>query len=251
MLSLDRWHLRYTQQAAWTQAARQYLYQKSGSDKWSRILEVGSGTGAILRDFSNSQSLSVFGIDIQTASANFSKIKAPFAHIASADGNRLPFPENQFDCTLCHYFLLWCTDPEKILLEMVRVTRPGGSILLLAEPDYSQRIDRPDELIEVGKLQTAAVESQGADIHIGSHLGEWLCAARIKVNLVGLLASEWIPITTDDEFSMEWEILSDDLKTTITVEDFSRLKTIDKNAYQNGTRVLYIPTFYAWGTVIK
>ncbi len=250
MFSLDRWHLRYTQQATWTQAARQYLYQKSGADSWSRILEVGCGTGAILRDFSNRPSISAFGIDIQPASAHFSKTKVPFAHISSSDGYFLPFSDGLFDCCLCHYFLLWCKEPEKILREMARVTRLGGSILLLAEPDHSQRIDRPDKLIELGKLQTDALAAQGADIHIGSHLGEWLCAAGIKVNVVGLLSNEWVPISAYEKFDMEWEILAHDLES-ITEEEFTRLKSIDKKAYQKGSRILYIPTFYAWGTVIK
>jgi hypothetical protein len=44
------WHSRYLQQAGWTSKLRGYLFQRAGVDKASRVLEVGCGTGAVLKD---------------------------------------------------------------------------------------------------------------------------------------------------------------------------------------------------------
>ena len=58
-------------------------------------------------------------------------------------GEFLPFPTNYFDITLCHYFLMWVKKPLMVLEEMRRVTRVGGWIACLAEPDYGGRLDYP------------------------------------------------------------------------------------------------------------
>ena len=44
-------------------------------------------------------------------------------------------------------------NPLQALDEMKRVTRPGGHVLILAEPDYTHRIDFPDELEYLGKFR--------------------------------------------------------------------------------------------------
>ncbi|HWQ47055.1 MAG TPA: methyltransferase domain-containing protein, partial [Longilinea sp.] len=233
-LSIDQWHRRYLQQAAWTQAARQYLFEKAGISHCSKVLEVGCGTGAIIQDFQKYPGIQVTGVDFQYQCCQFTKTDNPIARVITANGLHLPFQDHSFDLTFCHFFLLWCGHPEGALREMARVTKTGGSILLLAEPDHEHRIDLPKELHAVGEKQTASLSSQGADVSIGSRLGEWLYAAGINVNLVGLLSSEWAPKPPGQDFDLEWQIIFQDLNKYPTVW-LERMKEVDKAAHKLGT----------------
>jgi hypothetical protein len=48
---------------------------------------------------------------------------------------------------------------------------------------------------------------------------------------------------------MEWEVLQADLAGKIPGQDLQKMKKLDEEAWQNGTRVLFVPTFFAWGRV--
>ncbi len=52
----------------------------------------------------------------------------------TATADRLPFPDAQFDLATCQTVLIHMPDPGAVLDEMVRVTRPGG-LILVCEPN--------------------------------------------------------------------------------------------------------------------
>ena len=139
------WHARFRQQSGWTRELRAYLYQKAGLNKAERVLEVGCGTGAILVELATRKSLHIHGLDIDPLRLAKAQSHTP-ALFTCGDALALPYPGNAFDITFCHYLLLWVKDPLHALVEMKRVTCPGGYILAMAEPDYSQRVDKPESL---------------------------------------------------------------------------------------------------------
>jgi len=67
--NLDFWHQRYTQQAGWTLEARRYIFRQIGLEKFAAILEVGSGTGAILSSLYQDGYTHLFGF-IQSCPIN-------------------------------------------------------------------------------------------------------------------------------------------------------------------------------------
>jgi hypothetical protein len=145
--------------------------------------------------------------------------------------------------------LLWLADPVRALIEMRRVTRRGGAVMALAEPDYGQRVDQPAELAELGRLQTEALRAQGADTEIGSKLVSLFAAAGFTQ-----IESGQLDATSHDEGEADWqleaEVLRADLAASAKPEIFEQLLAEDERAWKAGARVLYVPTYFAWARVI-
>jgi len=171
----------------------------------------------------------------------------PRTRFSAGDGLNLPFPPAAFDIAYCHFLLLWVARPLEALLEMVRVVRPGGYVLVLAEPDYGGRIDYPIELSRLGRFQTEALRSQGAGPERGRELGALFLSTGIQEIEVGVLGGRWqVPAQVED-WEAEWAILEYDLEGSVTAEELARWKETDRRAWERGERILFVPTFYAWG----
>ena len=241
------WHARYTQQANWTRQLREYLFQQIGIKAADRVLEVGCGTGAILSEI---QTQALHGLDLQPASLMEARDHAPTASLTCGDALCLPYPEGAFDVSLCHYLLLWVTDPHQALSEMKRVTKPGGCVLALAEPDYSARIDKPPELAVLGRWQTESLRRQGADPSLGGGLAELFYQAGIELVETGAIESGEKEAPTSAEWELEWAVLENDLADFVPTEEIRRLKRLDEDARARGKRALHVPTYFAWGRIL-
>lgn len=241
-----QWHARYLQQAAWTRDLRNYLFDKAGLNSAGRVLEVGCGTGAILRELETSAP--VHGLDLDPVALTQALIHAPAALLTCADGLAIPFPDHSFDIVYCHYYLLWVSDPLQAVFEMKRVTKPGGHILALAEPDYYARVDKPESLSPLGEWQRDALLKQGADPGFGARLAETFFTAGIKLQETGIIQggakepSAW-------EREMEWAVIQADLEESVPSVEIQKMKMLDDEAWARGERVLHVPTYFAWGVV--
>jgi len=240
------WHARYTQQANWTRELRNYLFEQTGIKTAKRALEVGCGTGAILSEI---QTRSLHGLDLRPAPLMEARVHAPTASLTCGDGLSLPYPAECFDLVFCHYLLLWVSDPRKALAEMKRITRPGGYVLALAEPDYSARVDKPAELAVLGRWQTESLQRQGADPTLGGRLAALFDQAGIRLIETGTIESQGNEAPTSSEWELEWAVLENDLRESVPVDEIQRLKRLDKRAWANGKRILHVPTYFAWGQV--
>jgi SAM-dependent methyltransferase len=243
------WHKHFVQQAAWTIDLRTYLFRRTGMETACRVLEVGCGTGAILADLDIP--VAIHGLDLQPFRLMEASRNAPQASLACGDALSLPYASGVFDITFCHFLLLWVRDPLQALREMKRLTRPGGSILALAEPDYSNRVDKPDELAELGRWQAESLQRQGADPGLGKRLAELFRQAGIPLIETGSLRADGRRTPGLRERNMEWAALEADLAGLIPMEEVQRLKRLDKRAWQRGERVLYVPTYFAWGQLTQ
>ena len=243
------WHERFCQQAAWTRELRTYLYKSAGLSGDSKVLEVGCGTGALLMEFSKPAIGTLHGLDLDASRLKQAHLNAPRAILTCADGHDLPFPSITFDITCCHYLLMWVRDPAAVLRQMARVTRPGGGVLVMAEPDYGGRIDHPKELACLGRWQAEALRRQGADPGIGSRLDALFLAAGIHLREAGRMSEGYQHPLTPREQAIEWAVLEADLAGTIPPNRLGGLKQLDDQAWRDGTRRLFIPTHFAWGRV--
>jgi ubiquinone/menaquinone biosynthesis C-methylase UbiE len=254
-LDLKEWHLRYEQQAGWTQSLREHLYQRAGVENARRVLDVGCGTGALLGELSaRVQGGSVHGLDLQRDHLVLAMRNNPAVSFVQADALALPYPDGSFDLALCHFVLLWTANPVQAVSEMKRAVRPGGSVLALAEPDYGGRIDYPEALEAIGRWQLESLSRQGAEPQTGRRLGQIFHQAGLSLVQVGILGGQWTGKPDREAWALEWRVLEADLgsdqeglHSTITENELAALKTADWEAWQRGERVLFVPTFYAWG----
>jgi ubiquinone/menaquinone biosynthesis C-methylase UbiE len=251
------WHRRYLQQAQWTRDLRAYIFQKAGLGDASRartgapqraslVLEVGCGTGAILSELP--KDIFLHGLDIDSTALTQCQIHVPNASLVQGNALQLPYSDEIFDIVYCHFLLLWVKDPLQALLEMKRVTKRGAHILAFAEPDYTARLDQPGELIPLGEWQTESLRKQGANPRLGSQLADLFFRAGIKINETGTIQNAG-QNPSPEEWENEWDMIESDLAGLVPNEEIQRMKKLDQQARTSGERVLYVPTYFAWGQV--
>jgi ubiquinone/menaquinone biosynthesis C-methylase UbiE len=183
------------------------------------------------------------GLDLEAGSLAECHIHASAASLTQGDAHFLPYPDQSFDIVYCHFLLLWVRDPLQVLCEMARV---GRSVLALAEPDYSQRVDEPSALKPLGEWQTEALRRQGANPSFGASLAETFYQAGIKLIETGPIQGGAVIESTED-WEKEWEVIQSDLDGIIPGEEIKNMKKLDEAARRNGERALHVPTFFAWG----
>jgi phosphatidylethanolamine/phosphatidyl-N-methylethanolamine N-methyltransferase len=99
-----------------------------------RILDVGVGTGISLPDYR--RDIRLVGVDYSAAMLKKARrrvIEQKLDHVealAVMDAKFLGFPEAFFDAVVAQYVVPAVPDPEATLDEFVRVTKPGGEIIL-------------------------------------------------------------------------------------------------------------------------
>lgn len=239
------WQERYVHQACWTKNIRDYLLKQASLSHNARILELGSGTGAVLSDIANQFPLMAFGIDLKLdcsiiATRNFMNFS-----IATADSCALPFSASSFDVVFCHYFLLWLVEPRLALDEAFRVLKPGGYFFAFAEPDYLERIDFPPQLARLGKLQTLSLRNQGANPGMGKKLVQLLLDSGFHVHQFGVSGYEQPDSGLPSWWKSEWQMLEHDLTGMLSPKELKRFQVLDQSSWITGKRILYVPTYYA------
>jgi SAM-dependent methyltransferase len=245
-LSLDR---RYRDQAAWTRGLRQKVLDEIGVEAGARLLDIGAGTGAVADDVLRSHAgVRVTAVDLDGAALAYARTRTVAAVCVAGDAHALPFRRATFDVSFFHFVLLWLKHPVAALSEAARVTRPHGHVIAFAEPDHRARVDAPAELEDLGRRQTEALANQGADTRFGRKLRAAFAEAGLRSVRAGVLGGEWVSgrgAATDSE----WPTLRSDLAGSLDRAELERLESVDRRAWAEGARVLFVPTFYAIGEV--
>lgn len=244
------WHKRFVQQASWTRNLRNYLLKQVGLKSTDRLIEIGCGTGAVLGTINQQEFQFLAGLDINPDSLKIAQYYAPIAEYIISDAHAVPIDTDVFDICFCHFFLLWIIEPQKVIKEMMRITKPGGYVLLLSEPDYGGRIDFPAELSELGEIQIESLREQGADPFIGRKITEILISGGLQGVQTGIIGAQWDIPQEHVEVELEQKILDYDLNFVEPPANLKDLLVSDAKAWSSGSRILYIPTFYSWGQVL-
>lgn len=246
-LTPGEWHKRFLQQARWTKGFREHIFPRIGFSHADRILDIGCGTGALMEELGPRERGAVVGGDLRVDFLKMAIRNYPRGTYFCGDAHALPFPAGTFTISFNHYLLLWVKDPVRVVEEMRRVTKMGGSLLALAEPDYGGRIDHPPPLDKIQAKQIASMEQQGAEPNMGRKLREIFQNAGVKEIHTGVFEGQWKDPPDQDEWELEWKMIENDLRGEMTRQELDDLKEADRDAWQKGTRTLFLPTFYAWG----
>ena len=120
---------------------KHFAIQISGVKKGERVLDVAGGTADLSRAFAKRVGAfdktggQVWLTDINNAMLTVGRDRlldeGLLLPVAQCDAEKLPFPDNYFDCVTVAFGLRNMTHKEKALAEMKRVLRPGGRLLVL------------------------------------------------------------------------------------------------------------------------
>ena len=131
----------------------------------NQVLGVGCGTGLSLPYFR--PDISVTGIDIsddmlaRAAQRIQRKKLANIAGLHLMDAANMQFEDNQFDSVLATFVMSVVPDPEQVLAEISRVTRPGGRVYLFNH----FRADEEDNRVLAMAERAIAPASRKAGFH--------------------------------------------------------------------------------------
>ncbi len=104
-------------------------------NRTGKLLEVGVGTGLSLPDYK--RDLEIVGIDLSTEMLDKARQRVAELGLTNVtglhemDAGELEFPDATFDTVVAMYVMTVVPDPEKVMRELSRVTKPGGEVILV------------------------------------------------------------------------------------------------------------------------
>ena len=105
------------------------LIEFTGVEQGMRALDVGCGPGALTAALADRLGPgSVCGAEPSEPFAEACRARLPGVEVVSAAAEALPFGDGSFDVTLSQLVVNFMRDSQKGVLEMARVTRPGGVV---------------------------------------------------------------------------------------------------------------------------
>lgn len=160
-------------QAVETAEERMPLYINVGLKEAELTLDVGCGSGIITRDIARLTKGVVVGVDGSSDMINVAVdvLKdCDNIELCVGDAEHLPFCDNTFDMTTCNLLLMWADNPQRVVSEMTRVTKPKGKVLASLEPDYGGKLHWPENPKVDSIFAGEAIRKRGGDPHIGRKL---------------------------------------------------------------------------------
>lgn len=166
------------------------------------LLDLGCGPGSITLDLAELVAPGrVTGVEnveppLTTARAQAARRGVDNVTFEEADGTALPYPDDTFDVVHAHQVLQHVSDPVRVLTEMARVCRPGGTIAV-RDADYEVMTWYPPSTGMTTWLDTyrAIAKANGAEPDAGRYLRSW--ARRAGLTGVEVTASTWCYATPE------------------------------------------------------
>src|SRR3990170_3751190 len=112
---------------------QELVFSMAGVKDGERVLDAGCGTGIYSIELAK-EGAKVTGLDASLGMLEWARAKAGRAgrkiDLIKADARNIPFPDGHFDLVLSVCMLCFVRERQAALLEMKRVLRPGGRIVI-------------------------------------------------------------------------------------------------------------------------
>ncbi|MGN6613122.1 MAG: class I SAM-dependent methyltransferase, partial [Angustibacter sp.] len=116
-----------------------------------RLLDLAAGTGTSSEPFAD-RGVRTVPADFSLGMLRVGKRRSPRLQLTAGDATRLPFADGSFDAVTISFGLRNVVDTDAGLREMLRVTRPGGRIVVC---EFSHPVWAPFRTVYVNYLMRA------------------------------------------------------------------------------------------------
>jgi SAM-dependent methyltransferase len=195
------------QQADWLAPARSQLWRRVHIARRQRVLDLGTGYGAVVPELVRRAGGHVVALDkvweaMRARQGNGGRAADPTApgqfagaSRVTADALQLPFCSGSFDLIFTQLTLLWvapaacpaclcrdcCRSLPPAIDEIWRALMPGGVFVAL-EPDYGGMMEYPPE-VQSQALWLTGLQRAGADPYVGRKLPGLLARRGFRVSI--------------------------------------------------------------------
>ena len=165
-----------------------------------RVLDLAAGTGTSSEPFADAGAV-VVPCDFSQGMLAVGKASRPDLPFVAGDAIRLPFAEDTFDAVTISFGLRNVVDPDAALAEMLRVTRPGGRLVVC---EFSTPTWAPFRTVytrwlmgALPPLARAASSNPEAYVYLAESIREWpdQPALAARLTAAGWTDVEWRNLT--------------------------------------------------------
>jgi SAM-dependent methyltransferase len=219
-----------------TREIRYFVYRQAQLSTRRVILDAGAGECLASSEMARRTGRPVLALDRVPPDA-----APPTVRIVQGRLEALPFGGAVLDAVVFHFVLLWLKDPVHVLEEVRRALKPGGAVLVLAEPDLTRREDEPNT--GLGNFLARSVEGAGGCPNAGRLLPEWFGRAGFRYSLRET-QPEWVTIEDPEEVRAEVRFLL--ASGSLSPDEAAGLEERERVAF--GVRRVRLPLTYgcAW-----
>ncbi|MDQ0191413.1 methyltransferase domain-containing protein [Alicyclobacillus cycloheptanicus] len=188
----ERWLLAQT---AYTGQERRALLSVLPLQPGQRVLDVGTGFGAMAFDLAAQQAVAIDAVDLDdTTLSRAAELyrrmseRACFhpdssIHFRQSNVYQLPAPDAHYDFVVARYVFQHLNRPVQAMKEILRVLKPGGQVCVV-DIDDQLTLTYPDHPTGFSRLQEAFCklqEHRGGDRFVGRKLASYLHEAGFVV----------------------------------------------------------------------
>ncbi|RAN71829.1 bifunctional demethylmenaquinone methyltransferase/2-methoxy-6-polyprenyl-1,4-benzoquinol methylase [Bacillus sp. SRB_336] len=112
-----------------TRRWRRVVVDAVGAVPGQRVLDLAAGTGTSSEPYADA-GIHVVACDFSVGMLKVGKRRRPDIDFVAGDATNLPFADDSFDAATISFGLRNVIDPKKALREMLRVTKPGGRVVV-------------------------------------------------------------------------------------------------------------------------